>query len=108
VTAAALCISGRPEATITWSGNARATSWTLERQDIPTSPGAGAGAGAGASAWTAVAVLPGSVTSFRDDRVGESHNFHYRVRPDLYRWEGVFSDASAAATIPDAVSAAGC
>ena len=96
------CLSGRPQATLSWTENSRATSWTIQRRNMPRSPEAAP------ADWTTIAILQGIATSFLDDRVGESNDFQYRVRPDLYRWEGVFSDASASSTTPDAVNAAGC
>lgn len=95
----ATCVSGRPVTIVAWAANARATSWTLERREVIRAAGA---------EWTPIAVLPGAATSFRDDRVGESNDFQYRIRPDRYRWEGAFSDVSPVAFTPDAVSAAGC
>ncbi len=101
-TPASSCLSERPQTAVAWSASTRATSWTIQRRTVPRAPGVSP------SAWADIAVVSGAATSFLDDRVGESTDFQYRVRPDLYRWEGVFSDASASSTTPDAVSAVGC
>jgi hypothetical protein len=96
------CNNGRPEASITWNANPRATSWTVQRRNVPDS------VGADLAAWTTVVILPGATTSFLDNRVGETRIFQYRIRPDLYHWEGVYSAGSIPTTTPNATDAAGC
>ena len=96
------CVSSRPQASLSWTAIARATSWTVQRRNVSRSTGLTP------SAWNSIALLPGTAHTFLDDRVGESNDFQYRVRPDLYRWEGVFSDASSLVKTSDALSAAGC
>ena len=55
-----------------------------------------------------VAELGSAATSFTDSRLGEGRAYQWQVRPDLQRWTGTFSPASAAITQPAATSALGC
>jgi hypothetical protein len=87
---------------LTWRANSKATSWIIERRNLPRAVGASAGN------WAAISELPGDAISFVDNRVGESQDFQWRVRPDLHRWQGVFSPASETASNPNAVNGAGC
>jgi len=96
------CVSGRPRVALQWSPNTQATSWTIERRSLSRDEGGVPGN------WGAIVTLPGDASSFIDNRVGESGVFQWRVRPDLYRWEGLFSASSASATTPSAISGAGC
>jgi hypothetical protein len=98
----ATCVADRPQVALAWSASAKATSWTIERRNLPSAVGADAGD------WSVISELPGDATTFVDNRVGESQDFQWRVRPDRYRWQGVFSPASESVSTPDAVSAAGC
>lgn len=96
--ASASCVAGRPVTAVAWSAVPGATGQLVERRLAGTTPGA----------WITVARLGGGVTSFSDDRVGESRSYQWRVRPDLQRWVGVASAPSAAVAQPAAVSAVGC
>jgi hypothetical protein len=98
----ATCVAGRPQVALTWRANSKATSWIIERRNLPRAVGASAGN------WAAISELPGDAISFVDNRVGESQDFQWRVRPDLHRWQGVFSPASETASNPNAVNGAGC
>jgi uncharacterized repeat protein (TIGR01451 family) len=95
---AGTCVSGRPTTTVSWLAVALATQWVVQRRLAGTTPGD----------WTTVAILPGATTSFQDTRLGEGHAYQWRVRPDLGRWNGTFSAASAASTQSGAANAAGC
>ncbi|WP_108742718.1 DUF7507 domain-containing protein [Clavibacter michiganensis] len=99
VTAAtASCVAGRPVTALAWTAVPGATDQLVERRLAGTTPGA----------WITVARLAGTVTSFSDDRLGESRSYQWRVRPDLQRWLGVASAPSVAVAQPAAVSAVGC
>jgi len=95
---AGVCVSGRPTVTVSWIGLASTTQWVLQRRLAGTTPGD----------WSTVALLPGSTTSYQDTRLGEGRSFQWRVRPDLHRWAGIYSPASAASAQPPAANAAGC
>jgi uncharacterized repeat protein (TIGR01451 family) len=95
---AGTCVSGRPTTTVSWLAVALASQWVVQRRLAGTTPGD----------WATVAILPGATTSYQDTRLGEGHAYQWRVRPDLQRWNGVFSPASAASTQPGAANAAGC
>lgn len=97
-TATASCVAGRPVTGLAWAAAPGATDWVVERRLDGTTPGA----------WTTVARLAGTATSFSDDRLGESRSYQWRVRPDLQRWLGVASAPSIAVAQPAAFSAAGC
>jgi uncharacterized repeat protein (TIGR01451 family) len=96
--AAASCVAGRPVTAIAWTAAPGATDWIVERRLAGTTPGS----------WITAARLPGTATTYSDDRVGESRTYQWRVRPDLQRWVGIASAASPAVLQPAAVSAGGC
>lgn len=96
------CVEGRPQSFITWTASSRATSWLIERRL------AAAVLGATDGAWVPIATVDGGETSFVDHRVGESQSYEWRVRPDLFRWSGVASDASSQSLVPASTSAVGC
>jgi uncharacterized repeat protein (TIGR01451 family) len=97
-TATASCVTGRPSTALAWAATPGATAFLVERRLAGTTPGD----------WITVARLGATATGFTDDRVGESRSYQWRVRPDLHRWTGVVSAATAAVTQPAAVDARGC
>ncbi|MEW5095629.1 DUF7507 domain-containing protein [Clavibacter michiganensis] len=96
--ATASCVAGRPVTALAWTAVPGATDQLVERRVAGTTPGA----------WITVARLAGTVTSFSDDRLGESRSYQWRVRPDLQRWVGIPSAPSPAVAQPATVSAVGC
>ncbi|WP_258071917.1 DUF7507 domain-containing protein [Clavibacter michiganensis] len=97
-TATPSCVAGRPSTALAWAATPGATAFLVERRVAGATPGA----------WMAVARLGAEAIGFVDDRVGESRSYQWRVRPDLHRWTGVASAATAAVTQPAAVDARGC
>lgn len=95
---AGICVAGRPSTTVSWIAAPEATRWVVQRRLAGTTPGA----------WVNVALLPGASTSFQDTRLGEGNSYQWRVRPDLQRWQGNFSAATAASTQSAVANAAGC
>jgi hypothetical protein len=92
------CVAGHPVAAITWSPNAMATSWIVERRQTEPVPGE----------WIRQVQLAAPATSYIDDRLGEDHTYQWRVRANFYRWSGVYSEASTESHTPAALSAVGC
>jgi uncharacterized repeat protein (TIGR01451 family) len=95
---AGVCVAGRATTTVSWLAVALASQWVVQRRLAGATPGD----------WTTVALLPGATTSYQDTRLGEGRSYEWRVRPDLHRWSGSYSPASATSAQPGAANAAGC
>jgi uncharacterized repeat protein (TIGR01451 family) len=95
---AGTCVAGRPTASVSWLPVFNTTQWVVQRRLAGAQPGE----------WGTVALVPGSSTSFQDTRLGEGNSYQWRVRPDLHRWAGTYSPASAPSSQSPAANAGGC
>ncbi|MBW4096266.1 MAG: cell wall anchor protein, partial [Acidobacteria bacterium] len=91
------CTAKRPATTVTWTAPASTAHYVVQRRVVT---------GMTTGPWVTVAYT--ATTSFTDTRVGEGRTYQWQVQPDLYRWRGTYSSASAPSTQPAAANATGC
>ena len=99
ISAAGLCMGGRPRAVISWELVAKATGYRVERRPVPTLPET--------NSWVEVARVSTYINTFNDDLVGEGQTLRYRVTALRHRMLGQPSSESEA-QIPAPTGPMGC